>query len=134
MTDEIIPPDEQERAADGGNVPGAAKTTGQFLDVLEDGGFSHEVYEKMKELGFTIEEVASASGGKAKGKIVLTIELTKEDGAFRVASNFKVTAPEMPRPRSILWANERGDFTRFPPGQRQMFGVNQIGGGKLRQV
>ncbi len=124
--------EEQEvyQAADGQNLPGRTKSAGDVINLLEDGNFSMDLYNQMVELGRKIEEVADLSGGKAKGKITLTLELTREDGAFKIASDYKVTEPKMPRARSIMWTDPNtGDFTRFPPNQRQLFGLKSAGGG-----
>lgn len=126
--------DEQEViAADGRGIPPATRSAGSLIDLLEDGVLSVELYEAMKVLGARIEEVAEASGGKAKGSVSLKIELTKEDGVFKVATDFNTKEPKMPRPKSILWTTPSGDFTRFPPNQKQMFGITSLqGGGAVR--
>jgi len=135
MEQEVIEETTGERAANGDVIPGATQSAGNVIDLLEDGSFSVELYEAMKALAQRIESAAEDNGGKAKGTLTLKIDLAKEDGMFKVSSDFTTKEPKMKRPRSILWTDRNGDFTRFPPNQRQMFGVNQIGGGgKVRNV
>lgn len=110
------------RAADGHIVPGPCRTAGLFIDMLEDGDFSAEVHEKLRDLAADMDTIANATQAKAKGKLILTIDLEKDGEAFRISGNIKVKAPELPRRRSIAWRDEHGDFTRFPPNQTQMFG------------
>jgi hypothetical protein len=122
-------------AADGGRIPPATNSAGNLIDLLEDGVLGYELYEAMKALGVHIEHVAEASGGKAKGSITLKIELLKEDGVFKVSSDFSTKEPKMPRQKSILWTTEKGDFTRFPPNQRQMFGLTTVrGSGPINNI
>ena len=126
VTGEVLSPPEH-RALDGAFIPGAALTAGSFIDLLEDGEFSQDLHEKLHSLGLRLDEISDATGQKAKGKITITIDLTREDNAFRVASKMKVDTPEMPRQRTILWQDQDGNFTRFPPNQVQMFGLRSVG-------
>lgn len=121
-------------AADGGRIPAKPNSAGSLIDLLEDGVLGVELYEAMKALGVQIETVAEANGGKAKGSMTLKIELVKEDGIFKVSTDFSTKEPKMPRPKSVLWTDRNGDFTRFPPNQQQMFGIRTLGGGGIVEV
>jgi hypothetical protein len=111
------------RAADGNLVPPPANSVGLLLDQLEDGQLSYELTEELRELAAKIREVAAANGGKAKGELTLKLNLSLDGEAFHIGSSFKAKAPELPRRRSIMWQDESGNFSRFPPRQTQMFGV-----------
>lgn len=111
------------RAADGGLIPPPAASVGSLLDQLEDGQLSYELTQELQELASKIREVAQANGGKAKGELTLKLNLSLEGDAFHIGSSFKAKAPELPRRRSIMWQDESGNFSRFPPRQTQMFGV-----------
>lgn len=54
------------------------------------------------------------------------IDMTKEDSVFKIASAFKATKPELPRQKSVLWTTDRNEFSRFPPGQNQLFGLRPV--------
>lgn len=116
------------RAPGGGVIPAPAATAGQFIDLLEDGQLTYEMQQELQQLAQQVRGVARATNGKAKGKLVLTVTLATEgDGeAFHIQGAFKATAPELPRRRSIMWQDDSGAFTRFPPNQAQMFGSAPI--------
>jgi|JI10StandDraft_1071094.scaffolds.fasta_scaffold526518_2 hypothetical protein len=122
-------------ALDGRAIPATSLTAGQFLDVLEEGNFSADLYKEITDLAAAMNDIGERTGQKVKGQIQITLDLTKEDSAFRVASKFKVKKPEDPRPRSIVWTDEHNRFTRFPPNQGQFFGVRRAdGGGAIRRA
>ena len=126
-TGEILPA-QGGRAADGGVIPHAAMTGGQFLDLLGDGEVGSEMHVKLTELAAAMHDVNRQTGKLTKGKLTITVDLSLEDGAFRIASDVKTKAPELPKPRSICWTDEHNRFTRFPPNQGQFFGVRAVGG------
>jgi hypothetical protein len=120
------PPQESRalgRAADGNVIPPPANSVGALLDQLEDGQLSYELTQELQELAAKIRDVAQANGGKAKGELTLKLNLSLEGDAFHIGSSFKMKAPELPRRRSIMWQDESGNFSRFPPRQTQMFGI-----------
>lgn len=122
-------------ALDGRAIPAVSLTSGQFLDVLEEGNFSADLYKEITDLAAIMNDINERAGTKVKGKIQITLDLTKEDGAFRVAAKFKVQKPEEPRPRSIVWTDEHNRFSRFPPNQGQFFGVRRAdGSGPIRRA
>jgi hypothetical protein len=123
LTGEITTDDPAlRRAADGLVVPATARSAGSMLDLLEDGAFSAEAYEQVRNLLATMTDISAATGGKSKGKITLTIDVTKDGEAFTMQGKVVVKTPELPRPKSIMWTDDRGDVCRFPPNQVQMFG------------
>ena len=124
VTGEIVEdtPTSLTRAANGEVLAPPSRSAGTVLDLLEDGDFSAEAYEQIKELAAKIRDISESTGNKAKGKAILTLDLEYEGEAFKIRGDVKVKAPELPRRRSITWLNDQGDFTRFPPNQAQLFG------------
>lgn len=118
QTGEII-----EQAADGAIVPSAARSAGQFIDLMGDGHFSRQAYQKIVDLGVQVRELAEATGKKQKGKVTITIDVASEGELFELRPEIKVTAPKEPQRMCAAWQDEDGRFTRFPPNQRQMFGI-----------
>jgi len=115
--------DRPQRAADGGHVPGTCNTLGEFMRTLEDGQFDADCYEAIKSLSAMLNEAAWANGGKAKGKVTITLDFAQEGGVTEIKSAFKVAQPADRRPKSILWTTEDHRFTRTRPGQQQLFGI-----------
>lgn len=135
ITGEVLPAPPNTRAADGGLVPAAATTGGQFIDALDDGHFSADLHSQLRDLAAEMQDIGNQTGQKTKGKVVITIDLTREDNAFKIGSAVKVTKPVLPKARSIMWTDEHNRFTRFPPNQGQFFGVRGVAStGPIRSV
>ncbi|MFT3966845.1 MAG: hypothetical protein QM690_13290 [Sphingobium sp.] len=116
------------RAADGGHVPGACNTLGEFVRSLEDGQFDADAYEAIKALSGTLADHAFRNGGKAKGKVVITLDFTQDGGITEIKAKYKVTEPEPHRAKSVMWSTEDHRFTRTRPGQGQLFGIRDVSG------
>ncbi|MBD3762619.1 hypothetical protein [Rhizorhabdus sp.] len=127
MAEEPIPARDQiiegNTAADGGHVPGACNTLGEFVRSIEDGQFDADAFVLLKELNAALIDHAQHHGGKAKGKMSLTFDFTQEGGITEIRSNFKFTMPEEKRPKSVMWMTEDNRPTRTRPGQHQLFGI-----------
>lgn len=137
MSDPATDPTLPGRAADGGHVPGACNTLGEFVRTLEDGHFDADCYEAIKDLSAKLNDAAYVSGGRAKGKVVITLDFGQEGGVTEIRSSFKVTEPADKRAKSILWTTEDHRFTRTRPGQQQLFGIRDASGagrGPVRDV
>ncbi len=116
----------QERVATGEIVQTTAHTAGMMIDMLEDGQYSADVQAALQRVAATMTDITNATGNRTKGRVTLTIDLTKEGEAFTIQAKVAEKTPEIPRPRSIMWTNEAGAFTRFPPNQTQMFGGRAV--------
>lgn len=114
------------RAADGGHVPGACNTLGEFIRSLEDGQFDADCYQDVKDLSAALAEHAWRNGGKAKGKVVITLDFNQDGGITEIKSSFKVTKPEDRRPKSVMWTTEDNRFTRTQPNQGQLLGIRDV--------
>lgn len=120
---EIIP-DGYDRAADGAVMRTTANTGGQFIDLLEDGQFSADVQMALRRVAAQMTAITDMTHGKSKGRVTLTLDLEKEGETFSVRAKVTEKAPELPRPKSVVWQEPGGGaFTRFPPNQTQMFGM-----------
>jgi hypothetical protein len=137
-TGEVLEPKGNEPggyALDGRPIPAAAATGGDIINMLEEGQFGVDVHQAMADLIAHLNDVSEANGGKAKGSLNIKIDIVKEDNALRIASNYTVKKPDMPRPRSIMWTDQQNNLTMFPPSQMQMFGMRSIGGsGGIRRA
>lgn len=124
--------DQPLAAADGGPVPGACNTLGEFVRTLEDGQFDADCYEAIKDLHAKLNEHAWHNGGKSKGKVTISLDFTQEGAVTEIKATFKIAEPADRRPKSIMWATEDHRFTRVRPGQHQLFGIRDASGGDGR--
>jgi hypothetical protein len=107
----------------------AASTLGEFINILEDGQFSADVYEDLKELAADMHATAIQSGGKAKGELTIKIKFTMEGAVFYLAPTHAVKAEAPKRPRTPMWTTEDNRFTPNRPYQGQLFGMRDVSGG-----
>lgn len=124
-TGEIV--DTSMRAADGGYVPGACNTLGEFIASLEDGQFDADVQAQLKELAAAMNDQTRTYGG-SKGKLTITIDFKQEAQIVYMKAAYKVAMPEEPRAKSVFWTTEDNRFTRSQPNQHHLFGVRDAAG------
>lgn len=122
---EIIPPGHQ-RAADGAIMQTTAHTAGNFVDMLEDGQYSADVQKALQGVAAQMEAITNATGTKTKGRVTMVFDLEREGEHFQIRAKVTTKPPELPRPKTVAWTDHRGNFTRFPPGQAQMFGTRPV--------
>src|SRR3546814_14330168 len=91
---EILPSDpplaEPSKAADGGHVPGACNTLGDFVRSLEDGQFDADAYAAIKRLSAALTATAMSNGGKAKGKVTISLQFEQEGSVTPIKGGFNV--------------------------------------------
>lgn len=125
---ELLGPEFDNTAADGGIVPFGAVTAGDLINSMEDGQFSADIVHQMSQLAALMSDMAAATGAKQKGALTIKIDLVTEGGPFTAKANFKITPPKETRRPTLLFLDEKNRFTRTQPKQRQMFGIRQVGG------
>lgn len=130
----MIDPENPPRAADGGRLPPAANTFGDFVRMLSDGDFDRELTDVLQQLNQDMSNAAIEQGGKAKGKLVVTFDFALEGRVFAIGSKHKVDVPEPKRPKGIMWATQDGRFTPSNPQQGHLFGVREVSGPGFRDV
>jgi hypothetical protein len=139
-TERLDPASQQldTRAADGGRVMGAANSAGGFLDMIEDGQLSADLHRELGELAAKMSDLAAASGKKQKGKVTITIDLSTDSIAggqvFMATAKYAVKAPEEKRKATLLFTDERNQFTRSQPRHGQFFGIREVVQGSARVV
>jgi hypothetical protein len=130
----IDPENPPGRAADGQHLPPAANSFGEFVRFLEDGQLDAELTEALKKMASDMSHNAIESGGKAKGKVTLTLEFALEGRVFTIGAKHKVDVPEPKRPKSVMWSTKDGRFTPSNPQQGQLFGVREVGSPGMRDA
>jgi hypothetical protein len=133
--DEYIDPATGEvmkrRAADGGLLPPAARTTADVIRMAEGGQFDADVCDELQKLLEAIEERHEETGLKTEGSLTLTLNFRREpDGMFFIEGAYKTKLPPpLPRKRTIAWLTEDGYLTPTPPRQGVLFApVREVSG------
>lgn len=98
-----------------------AKAFSAFLNTLEDGEFHAELTNELRDLNADMNNHAMNFGCAARGKISISIDIMLKNGVFEVIAKKKITKPEPPRHRSILWSTPGNNFTPHNPKQQDMF-------------
>lgn len=115
-----------EIAADGYHVPGACNTMADFIRQLEYGQFDADAYAAVRELAEDMADHAAVMGGKATGKIVITLDFKQEIEVTEIRAKVKVTRPEAPRSKSIMYQTDDHRMTGVHPSQREFFGIRDV--------
>jgi hypothetical protein len=96
-----------------GDITPPARSFATFLTTLEDGRLHRDLSNGLQEMAEFLFRHASTYGGKAKGRIALTMDLSTDDtGVFEIRCDFKETKPRTPFPvpscgriRPIIWCH-----------------------------
>lgn len=120
--------DQLTKAADGGHVPGACNTLGDFVRSLEDGQFDADAYAAIKKLSAALTATAMSNGGKAKGKVTISLDFEQEGSVTQIKAAFKVALPEARRPKSVMWKTDDNRLSRSRPGHGELFGIRDVSG------
>jgi len=120
--------DQPTKAADGGHVPGACNTLGDFVRSLEDGQFDVDAYAAIKRLSAALTATAMSNGGKAKGKVTISLDFEQEGSVTQIKAAFKVALPEARRPKSVMWKTDDNRLSRSRPGHGELFGIRDVSG------
>lgn len=140
QTERMTAPSLDVRAADGGLVRGAANNAGDFLNMLEDGQLGADLHRDIGKLAETMNDMCIATGKKQKGRVTITIDLMTDQisggSMFMATGKYAVKAPEEKRKPTMLFTDDRNQFTRSQPRHGQFFGVRDIDAapGSVRQI
>lgn len=121
-TGEII---DETQAADGGRRYPAASTLNDLIAMLRDGQFNADTGEVLREFAEKLEAVGRNTDRKAKGKIVLTIEVDYDpDRDFSVlVPTLVCKLPAEKHGATVAWFTTDGRLTPNKPNQGQLFGT-----------
>lgn len=100
--------------------PGTCRTFGAFIGAVEYGKLHGELTEALRTLNKTLCDHAAEFGGKAKGSLSLTIDLTLNGGLFEISADYKTKLPKAKRDRSVMWTTPNGDFAVSDPRQPRL--------------
>lgn len=130
----LIDQDDPPRAADGNRVQPAVNSFGEFVRFLEDGQLDAELSEVLRKLSSDMANNAIEGGGKARGKLTLTLDFGLNGRVFTIKAKHKVDVPEAKRQNSVMWSTEDGRFTPSNPHQGNLFGVREVRSQGFRDV
>lgn len=102
-----------------------------FLSNLEDGAFVSKLTDEITDLNAAMNDFILDGAKKAKGKIVITIDLELSNGVFDIEAGAKITAPKSAPPRTVMWSTPNNDFSLEHPRQMSMFPRS---GGKVEPI
>ena len=100
--------------------PHALRNFSALLNVIQDGELQQDLSDAVRKLVADIQDSARETGGKARGKIVLTVDLKYTDQMFDLNADFKITAPETPRRRTTMYCTPDNYLTRVNPRQMDL--------------
>lgn len=89
------------------------------LSALDGGAFNDKLSRDLQNLIADMGNHAQISGGNARGKVSLNLDLKLEKGIFQITAESKITAPKEPRSTSIFWADKDNNLTEENPKQRR---------------
>jgi hypothetical protein len=119
--------EEQSNTVSSSDVLPQPRSFATFITQLEDGRLHHDLSTDLQDLAEFLIRHAHTYGGKAKGKMQLSIELSTEEGEpFIIRSEMKVSKPKMSRPRSVMYADSANNLVPHNPRQLDMFGVRDV--------
>jgi len=120
-TGEFIP-----NVADGSKPVPAATNFGQILAMCEEGRLDYQLSEDLRKLVHQLRAVAITNGGKARGKVTVTLDVAVEGDHAMVVGDYAVKLPKAKRPPSIAFMTDDGRLTPNRPNQHQFFGPRSV--------
>lgn len=93
----------------------------RFLEQLAGGDAHAEASHELFELGKALSDHAYNVGGKAKGKLTITLDFEHDDsGVTTVRYGLTVKKPTPRRPKTVMWQTKHGNFTTQNPKQQEL--------------
>lgn len=91
-----------------------------FLRDVESGRLHADATQQLKELVHEMRQLALATGGKPKGKVMIVLDVKLDGGVFEVLGDVRVTSPKQPRERSIFYATRGDQLSVVNPAQQEL--------------
>lgn len=89
----------------------------QFIQKQSDGSLNNELTEGMREMIAQLNNTVMEHGGKAKGKITLTVDVLLDQGVLEILTSTKIAMPKRPAQKSVYWTTEDHKLTLSNPRQ-----------------
>lgn len=92
----------------------------QLISVAEDGELNSDLDQEITDLVAALNDAGASRGGKAKGKITLSVELVLDGGIISMTTDYVVKKPKIPRARSAFWTTPDNKLSRRNPKQSEL--------------
>lgn len=93
-----------------------------ILGAMEDGELAKELSRQITDsLRQLKEQCGNRPKAKAKGKVVLTIDMEVESGAVTMTADVTAKVPKPPRASTFYWVLDDGSLSTEHPQQLSMF-------------
>ncbi len=103
------------------------RTADQILAQFDNGQFLHDFLLEHQELVVAMHTHQMAHGGKAKGKVVITLDYTLgKQLTITAEAEAKFTKPKTPKAAATLWTTADGDLTPQNPQQPSLPGIRDV--------
>lgn len=97
------------------------RTADQILAQFDNGQFLHDFLLEHQELVIAMHTHQMAHGGKAKGKVVITLDyILGKQLTITAEADAKFTKPKTPKAAATLWTTAEGELTPQNPQQTTM--------------
>lgn len=100
-------------------MPDNTKSFAVVLSSLDGGAFNDKLSRDVQNLIADMSDHAQISGGNARGKVAVTLDVKMEKGIIQITAESKITAPKEPKSVSIFWADKDNNLTEENPKQRR---------------
>lgn len=103
------------------NPETTVRSFGQLIGQIEEGRLNAQLSNALMDQIIALHETFAEHGGKPKGKLQLTLELTLDSGMVKIIADHKVTVPKREPRMSVFWITPENLLTVSNPRQPDMF-------------
>jgi hypothetical protein len=102
------------------------RTADQILAMLDNGDFLHDFLTRHADLIVAMHNHQMTHGGKAKGKVTLTLAYTLDKQlSLQIEGDAKFEKPKAPKASATLWTTAEGALTPQNPRQPNLPGIRR---------
>ena len=97
------------------------KSIEEVLTSLEDGDLARELSTELQKAACYLKEHAAerGKGGKASGKLALTLGIDVQGSSVTFNADYAVTLPKKPRALTSLFVSNKGEILTGHPKQEE---------------
>lgn len=118
--------DARSVALDGNPIPKRSGYISDIIGMLDEGQFNADASDDMRDLTAKLHEHAGRNKGKAKGRMVLTLDFMIGNNVLVITPGHKTTYPVEKRAATALFMGENGSLGVNPVNQGALFGNRPV--------